>query len=48
MQMGLGLDDMDFGMECISDMKNKQSIALYACTGKFSVYYVPATFLLKK
>ena len=48
MQMGLGLDDMDFGMEFISDMKNKQSIALYACTGKFSVYYVPATFLLKK
>ena len=48
MQTKLGLDDMDFGMEFISDMKNKQSIALYACTGKFSVYYVPATFLLKK
>ena len=48
MQMGLGLDDMDFGMEFISDMENKQAIALYACTGKFSVYYVPATFLLKK
>ena len=48
MQTKLGLDDMDFGMEFISDMENKQAIALYACTGKFSVYYVPATFLLKK
>ncbi|RDU58793.1 hypothetical protein CQA53_11870, partial [Helicobacter didelphidarum] len=46
MQTGLGLSDVDFGLKLIStdDNISSQALSLYACTGKFSIYYIPAKF----
>ena len=50
MQQGIGISDMDFGKKLISfdEQTKAQALALYACTGKFSIYYIPAKFLLKQ
>ncbi|MCI2236771.1 DUF6402 family protein, partial [Helicobacter sp. CaF467b] len=47
-QQGIGIGDEDFIREVLPFNKQAQAIALYACTGKFSIYYIPSKFLLKK
>nr|WP_277930921.1 DUF6402 family protein [Helicobacter sp. CaF467b] len=50
MQQGVGISDEDFGWKLASldEQTSAQALSLYACTGKFSIYYIPSKFLLKK
>ncbi|WP_236847975.1 DUF6402 family protein [Campylobacter devanensis] len=49
-QQGVGISDEDFEWKLASndEQTSAQALALYACTGKFSIYYIPSKFLLKK